>query len=112
MDVIPPIPKTDEQADLRRLGAASAADRPNLRPSIPNEVMLAKMTKQLAALEAKILADVGSLDADEAEFFYKSAAVAQARRDAEPGIPNEIVSAEMECMIAELDQEIATFHGG
>jgi hypothetical protein len=47
-----------------------------------------------------------------AEFFYKSAAVAQARRDPEPRIPNEVVSAEMERMIAELDQEIATLSGG
>jgi hypothetical protein len=112
MHATPPVPETDKQADLRRLEAALAADRLDPRPSISNEVMQEKTAKKLKALEAKVLADVGSLDAEKAEFFYKSAAVAQARRDPEPGIADEAVRDGMEGMIAELDQEIFALPGG
>ncbi len=81
--------------------------RASRAPARPHSEVRLEMLQMVEELEAKILSDTGSLDAGEAELFYKEAAVAKARRNKGPGVPNDVACADMEKMIHELEQKIS-----
>jgi hypothetical protein len=80
--------------------------RASKAPARPHSEARLEMLRMVEELEAKILSDTGSLDAGKAELFYKEAAVAKARRNKGPGVPNDVSCADMENMIQELEQKI------
>jgi hypothetical protein len=107
MDTIPVQPLDGEEIERRLMAKAVEEARKHKAPGRPHGEVRDEMLQKMAQLEAKILADTGGLEGEKAEIFYKEAAVAKARRNKGPGVPNDVACADMERMIRDIEQKIA-----